>query len=115
MENHHFLFSAALLLYTLYRNTPNKHPKAEHTQSTAMTASSMASEVLSIVPLREAFDVKEDLSLEAAVVTLRKLDARDKATKVQKQYIVGVVALLIVTAKYNLAPLSHGCSINTNS
>lgn len=42
----------------------------------------MASGLLSLVPVGDALAVKEDLSLESAVVTLRKLDGRDKFTKV---------------------------------
>lgn len=51
-----------------------------------MAATSMASGVLSLVPISEGLAVKEDFSLESAVVTLRKLDARDKFTKVRGVY-----------------------------
>lgn len=37
---------------------------------------------LPLVPIGEAMSVKEGFGLESAVVALRKLDARDKATKV---------------------------------
>lgn len=51
--------------------------------SSDMAAIKMASSVLSAVPLGDGLAVKDDLSLDAAMVTLRKLDARDKATKVR--------------------------------
>lgn len=38
--------------------------------------------LLPLVPIGEAMAVKEGFGLESTVVTLRKLDARDKATKV---------------------------------
>lgn len=42
----------------------------------------MRSGLLSPVPVGDALAVKEGLSLESVVETLRKLDGRDKATKV---------------------------------
>eukprot|EP00752_Nemacystus_decipiens_P006731 g6053.t1 len=39
---------------------------------------------LSLVPVGDALAVKEGLSLESAVATLRKLDGRDKATKMMQ-------------------------------
>lgn len=38
--------------------------------------------LLPLVPIGEGMAVKDDFSLESTVLTLRKLDARDKATKV---------------------------------
>lgn len=45
-------------------------------------STNMVSGQLSLVPIGDALAVKEELSLESAVVTLRKLDGRDKFTKV---------------------------------
>lgn len=58
------------------------HNQAEIAQTQHLSAM-MTSGLLSPVPLGDALAVKEGLSLESAVATLRKLDGRDKATKVK--------------------------------
>ncbi|CAN0292404.1 unnamed protein product [Pylaiella littoralis] len=47
-------------------------------------STNMVSGQLSLVPIGDALAVKEELSLESAVVTLRKLDGRDKFTKMMQ-------------------------------
>lgn len=48
-----------------------------------MATKNIISNSMPTVPIGDALAVKEELSLESAVVTLRKLDGRDKATKVR--------------------------------
>lgn len=48
-----------------------------------MATKNIISNLMPPVPIGDALAVKEELSLESAVVTLRKLDGRDKATKVR--------------------------------
>lgn len=42
----------------------------------------MTSKLLSLVPVGDALAVKEEFGLESMMATLRKLDGRDKFTKV---------------------------------
>lgn len=46
----------------------------------------ISSGLLSLVPISDALAVKENLTMESVVLTLRSLDGRDKATKVTLQY-----------------------------
>lgn len=55
-----------------------------------------------MVPIGEALAVKENLSLESAVVTLRSLDARDKATKVKPFLTSGTSVSMCNTASGEL-------------
>lgn len=47
-----------------------------------MTETRDAPGLLPLVPIGEGMAVKDGFGLESTVLTLRKLDARDKATKV---------------------------------
>lgn len=51
--------------------------------------------LLPLVPIGEAMAVKEGFGLESTVVTLRKLDARDKATKVPGVPLVALTSCLL--------------------
>lgn len=64
-----------------------------------ITAVAMITSGLSTVPVGDALAVKEEMSLESAVVTLRKLDGRDKATKVCLQSSV----------RHDFLPRLRGC------
>lgn len=50
--------------------------------------------LLPLVPIGEGMAVKDDFSLESTVLTLRKLDARDKATKVTLLVYVLLLSVL---------------------
>lgn len=71
----------------------------------------MTSGLLPPVPVGDALALKEGLSLESAVVTLRKLDGRDKATKVKERRTprVGVLKARLVAVTTGRAASAPIC------